>query len=118
MNANNQEIKENLEFLESRIFLYKDLIKIDADIKNAYQNSVMTCLKAIDRTLIEIIDLKKYGSKIQLQTKKQHIYWWKDQLKFEKKGVKWCNQNFKNYKIELAFYEKSYKQLINKKLAK
>ncbi|OAE93999.1 hypothetical protein SU65_01440 [Flavobacterium psychrophilum] len=68
--------------------------------------------------MFDIQNAKDYGTKTQLQTLKNNLNWWQNQLKFDKKGVKWCNERIKNNKTELAYWKKSLKELIKETLTK
>lgn len=105
-----KEISEYLEFLERRINFYTQGIKGYLDIKECHQKSVSISLNYIDKVLIDIKNVKKYGTKQQLQTLKNNLNWWQNQLKFDKKGMKWCNEMMKGNKTELAFYQKNHKK--------
>jgi hypothetical protein len=106
------KISEHIEFLERRINFYTQGIKGYLDIKECHKKSVLISINSIDKVLIDIQNAKKYGTKQQLQTLKNNLNWWQNQLKFDKKGVKWSNERIKNNKTELAFYQKKTKELI------
>ena len=116
MNTNNPQTKENLDFLERRINFYTAGIKGYLDIKDCHQKSANISINAIDKNLIAIQNAKKYGTKPQLQTLRKNLNWWKNQLRFDKKSMKWCNEMMKGNKTELAFYQKSLKELIKETL--
>lgn len=116
MDTNNPQTTDNLQFLERRINFYTAGIKGYLDIKECHQKSANISINAIDENLIAIQNAKKYGTKPQLQTLRKNINWWKNQLRFDKKGLKWCNEMMKGNKTELAFYQKSLKELIKETL--